>query len=417
MIFVRTLKKPVLALLWSGQTLSAFGSQFSGMALLWLTTQKLGGVAGFIFGITTLVALLFGPLGGIIADRVDRGKLLIWTDIARALLLGILVIMTVLTGVQIGLLVCVVLAIELLGTIFDPALTASLPMLAGDTKTLYETNWVMETTKRLARTICPAISGVILAVLPFFAFFSLDALSFVVSAGSLLLIWKRLLSPPQVHEEQPPKKQAFFLDLWRDIATGYTLARKNTVFFWSLIVLGITNIAWSAAYMIGLPLWVQHTFHENAALWGMIASAYGLGNICSVFLGVLKKRLLLLMYLGKILQGASFLLLVLAGTGYMAVGSMFLGAIGGSLAELILVMLLQTQFPSEHLGKLYSLQRTISNVGISLGSMGASLLYAHLSPAAGIALCGVVIMLFGGSSLFLLAPRFQEREIQAASVL
>jgi DHA3 family macrolide efflux protein-like MFS transporter len=99
--FFRVLKRPSLALLWSGRVLSALDDQLFGVALLWLTTERLGGAAGLIFGPASLLALLFGPFGGAIADRSNRQVLLIGVDIGRGVLIGFLPLLIGIQGLQV----------------------------------------------------------------------------------------------------------------------------------------------------------------------------------------------------------------------------------------------------------------------------------------------------------------------------
>ncbi|HET8909995.1 MAG TPA: MFS transporter, partial [Ktedonobacteraceae bacterium] len=345
------------------------------------------------------------------ADRWNRRVLLIGIDVARGVFVGLLPLLIWIQGLQVWFLVAIILVVDLLGTLFDPALQVSLPILARDSKTLYNLNGVMDTTSRFARVMGPGLTGLLLLFLPFVHFFTLDAVSFGVSALALCLLGTRLTSGSRrgspesnqfpLSQEQERQHQYVLLDFLHDIGTGYALALKHRAFFWAILSLGIINMAWSVAYTIGVPLWTQHILHSNPALLGVMFSAYGLGNVVSLFLGTLGKRWpLMSMYVGKILQGGGFVMLALTSSSLLAIGSMFLSAVGGALGDLTLATMIQTDFPLEHVGKIYSLRRTIGNLGLTLGSLSASLVYLIFPVSTGIMGSGMLIVFVGVTCLF-----------------
>ena len=61
--------------------------------------------------------------------------------------------------------------------------------------------------------------------------------------------------------------------------------------------------------------------------------------------------------------------------------------------------MIQTDFPAEHVGKMYSLRRLIAGAGLMLGSALAAPLFANLHISIGIMLCSLAILLVGGVSL------------------
>jgi len=400
--FFRVLKRPSLALLWSGQVFSSLGDQFFEVALLWLTTKQLGAAAGFIFGTASFVALLFGLFGGVIADRWDRRSLLIGSDVGRCVLIGLLPVLIWMNGLQVWFLLMVILIGDLLGTIFDPALQASLPLLTENIETLYDTNALMDTTSRFARVLGPGLTGILLVFLPFVHFFTLDAITFGISACTFLVLGTRLASPPPSSLKREEGKKSHILgNFLHDVIEGYHLAYKHTAFFWSIVSLGLINMAWSIAYTIGLPLWTQRILHGSPALLGIMISGYGFGNVISLFVGTLgKRRPLTSMYIGKIVQGIGFILLAVTSSSLIAVGSMFVSAIGGALGDITLATMIQTDFPTEHVGKIYSLRRTVGNLGLTFGALASSLVYLVFNVSTGILLSGLLISLIGVICLF-----------------
>src|SRR5690349_15817125 len=82
--FLRLLRQRHLALLWGGQVFSAIGDYLYEIAVVWIAVQVAGGGAGLVVGAGTVSRFVCGLLGGVFADRWDRRRTLIATDLLRA---------------------------------------------------------------------------------------------------------------------------------------------------------------------------------------------------------------------------------------------------------------------------------------------------------------------------------------------
>src|SRR5207245_1650431 len=99
-----------------------------------------GSGAGIIVAAESVSMLVFGLLGGVYADRWNRRTVMISVDIMRAVAVAILPLLALTGALQLWHLVVVAIIVGSLSSLFDPALQASLPTLAGDTQTLQATN-------------------------------------------------------------------------------------------------------------------------------------------------------------------------------------------------------------------------------------------------------------------------------------
>ena len=130
------LKHRQVFLLWFGRLLSAFGDRFFDISIVWLSAQIIGSEAGFILAAGSISNFVAGLIGGVLADRWDRQKMMITIDIVRASS-----IMTLPLAAFLGEITLIHLAIAAaiegaLGSLFDPALQASLPLLIEDEQEL-----------------------------------------------------------------------------------------------------------------------------------------------------------------------------------------------------------------------------------------------------------------------------------------
>ncbi|HTK11156.1 MAG TPA: MFS transporter [Ktedonobacteraceae bacterium] len=393
MHFFKILSKRHIAFLWVSQVLSAMGDYFYSIAVIWIAVKTVGSGAGIVAAAEAASTLVFGLLGGVFADRWDRRKVMVTVDIIRAGTVALLPILEYFGVLQLWHLTVVAVVIGGLEALFDPALQASLPALAGDTQTLQAMNGLMDVTSRLARTLGPSLAGVLVAFMPLPQFFTLDAVSFVISALAILSLGRRFIWKPA--ESSTPNKGV--LAVPHEIAGAIGLLKAHRPLAWAIIANAINNILWSIAFVIGVPILVDRVLVGNVGAYGLIIGAYGVGNVLSNFvIGSLPLRnRVSMVFSGLIVLGAGFLLLALATTLPMALLGAAFAAIGGPMGDIIIATMIQTEFPANQIGKIYSLRMVTASVGGSLGLVLAVPLFAHFSVMYTIGACACAMIAMG----------------------
>jgi Na+/melibiose symporter-like transporter len=173
--------------LWLGQVVSQMGDWFDTIALytIILNLTGSGRDVGLLLVARFVPSFLFGPLSGVVADRFSRQRIMIVTDILRALVvLGFLFvrradqlwIIYVLTVFQLGL-----------STFFEPAKTAAIPSIVED-RELVAANAISSVTWSVMLTLGAAIGGLITGWFGTNAAFILDAASYLLSAALIASI-------------------------------------------------------------------------------------------------------------------------------------------------------------------------------------------------------------------------------------
>jgi DHA3 family macrolide efflux protein-like MFS transporter len=390
MQFLRVLLKWHLALLWSGQVLSAMGDYFYQIAVVWIAIQIARGAGGIVLAAQAGAALACGLLGGIYADRWNRRVIMIGVDVIRALVVGSLPVMSYLGLLHLWYLVLVGIVVGGLGSLFNPALQASLPSLAGDVPTLQAANGLMDITSRLARALAPALAGVLVTFLPLTHFFTLDAISFGISALSVLLLGRRFAWQPQ-RIERAAKGVRGIVD---DLSEAVRLVQGQQVILWTMISYGVVNMAWSAAFVVGVPLLAKEVLKSGVGVYGLIVGAYGAGNVMSnlVIGSLVIRRRVLVMLLAQLIVGTGFLVMVSVPLLPVVLLGAALASLGGPMGDIIYTTLIQMTFPAHHLGKVYSLDMTISNVGGMVGLALAGVLFLWSGVVPGIICCALLIV-------------------------
>ena len=193
--------------LWTGQSISEFGTQISQLALPWLAAANLHatplefsllGVLGF------LPFILFALPAGVWVDRLRRRPLLIAGDAARAVLLAYIPIAWVLGILTIGQLLALQFVVGIFTVVFDVAYQSYLPSLVARDQ-LVEGNSKLQTTVSAAQIGGPGIAGALIGVLTAPYAIAVDAVSFVVSTAFMLPI-RAVETTPERADGQPRPK-------------------------------------------------------------------------------------------------------------------------------------------------------------------------------------------------------------------
>ncbi|MDR7071094.1 MFS transporter [Fictibacillus barbaricus] len=394
MSFIKILRIPHLSILWLSQLLSAIGDHLYVIAITWIAVKELGASAAYVIGAGTFSALFFGIAGGIYADRWNRHKTMITADFLRAFLVGLLPFLHWYSEIELWHLVTISVVVSGLGTFFNPALQASLPAICKDSITLQQTNALMDTTHRFARIFGPGLTGVFLTVFPLAQFFTLDAFTFVLSALALLLI-RHAFSINENKESLITAKSTPLIDFMK----ASTLLKNHKILLWALISLSLVNLCWGVVYMVGVPLFTEQILKENVGAFGLIGGAYGIGNILSLFMVGSLKRNIRFMYAGHVILGIGFLVIASADSIWIAVAGAIIAAFGSPLGDIMLLTMIQTDFPTEHIGKIYSFRALLGGLGLSLGALIASFTYSYFPIPIVMAFFSGVILLIGFTGL------------------
>lgn len=392
-----------LLTLWLAQVFSAIGDRLYEIAIVWLAVQLTGSEAGFVLAAQAVSRLVFGLLGGVYADRLNRRSVMIVSDVARAIVVLSLPLATLWGDLHLFHLMVVAVMVGALNAFFEPALIASLPHLTRSSRTLNALNGLMDVTSRLARIIGPGLAGFWLAIMPISQFFSLDALSFVLSAVAIFSLGRHF-------DWQPSRDATASQGIFSDIreAWGYLQARPHVL--WCIIANSITNLSWGCIFMVGTALLIPQRFQGDAGMLGIIMAVYGVGNVLSniVVSNLEIRRRPRLVFIGVLFLALGFVMLSFAPTFRLALFWSAFAALGGPMMDLSLLLMIQHEFPSHVVGKIFSARGMLSHAGYALGLALAAPLFVLLPLLEGMLLMScllIVLAIVGMVKFWQLEPK------------
>lgn len=378
--------------LWTGQTVSIFGSLITRTALPFAAILTLH-ASPIELGLLTAADVAPGILAGLIAgawiDRLRRRPLMIASDLGRALLLASIPLAYLLGVLHITQLYLVALLAGTLTTVFEVAYLAYLPSVVGRQQ-LLEGNSRLAASASVAESASFGLGGWLVQLFSAPLAIAIDAVSFLWSAASLALI--RAPEPPPLPEGERQGMR-------REIGEGLRLVlhdRPLRVLAGSAALLTLSMGIGSALFM----LYVTRNLGFEPGVLGMI---FAVGGVSSLLAAALTPRLTArlgetrAMAVGLALTALGSLLVVLA-PGATILGVAFLVGqqlVGDSGATLFLVnnkSLVQAAAPDRLLGRVTATVRFGTVVTMLAGSLAGGLLGELLGVRAAYALSPLVTL-------------------------
>lgn len=255
--------------LWSAETISVFGSQFSGLALPLVAILLLDASA---FAVSALVVVEFLPFillaipAGVWVDRLRRKPILVAGDLGRAVLLGSIPLAYVFDALTLAHLYVVGFLVGVCTVFFDVAYQSYLPSLV-DRDRLVEGNSKLEVSRSTSQLAGPGAAGGIVSALGAPVAILLDAISFAVSAVFLFAIRKREALPERAPDAERPSMLA-------DAREGLRFVLRNPYLRAISICTGTSNFFWS----MGGALLVVYAVRELEMSPALLGLAFSLGN-------------------------------------------------------------------------------------------------------------------------------------------
>jgi MFS family permease len=251
-----------------GQTTSLIGTWMQSTAQSWLvfTLTHSATDIGFVVALQTLPVLLLGPYGGVIADRVDKRRLMIGLQSVMGLQAASLAILSILHMVT-YLDVCLLAVVLGLNNAFEnPSRQAFVLEMVGSDN-LRNAVSLNSTMNNVARAVGPAVAGVLIAAVGEGWCFALNALSFVAVVGSLMVMDRTTLNP------STPTLRAK-----GQLREGFRYVARTPKLAIPLVMMALVGML-AYEFQVTLPIVAGKVFHGSSATYGLLLAAMGAGAV------------------------------------------------------------------------------------------------------------------------------------------
>ncbi len=377
--------------LWTGQTISQFGSQVTILALplaAALTLHASVAEIGLLSAMSTLPFLLFGLIAGVWVDRMSRRPILIAADLGRAVLLFLVPALALCHVLNVAALVVIAFLVGIFTVFFEVAYQSFLPSLVGSAH-LIDGNAKLEITRSAAQVAGPGVAGVLVQLITAPLAIVVDALSFVVSV--LFLTWIR--TPEPLPTPRDPKE----IDIWREIGEGMHFMRNAPLLKAITAGMGTINLFGSIIFTV-LVLYATRDLGIGAGLFGTIFMSGNLGFLLGALIARITARRFGIgpSIIGAVLiLGIGGLLVPLASgprlvTVSMLIVAQFSRGLGGAVFNINNLSVRQAVTPTHLLGRINAIVRVIGTGALSVGALAGGTLGSVLGlrPTLGIGAIG-----------------------------
>ncbi len=251
-----------------GQSISLIGTWMQTTAQAWLvlTITNSATDLGYVIGLQTLPILLLGPYGGVIADRVDKRRLMVFLQSLMGLQALALGILTIMHAAQFWEICVLAVVLGLNNTFENPARQAFVLEMVGPTD-LRNAVTLNSVTFNAARAVGPAVAGVLIATVGVGECFMANAVSFVAVVASLVTMDKGALDP------SPPTARAR-----GQLREGFSYVRHNRRLAVPLLMMAMVGM-FTYEFQVSLPVLARLTFHGNSEVFGFMTAAMGIGAV------------------------------------------------------------------------------------------------------------------------------------------
>jgi MFS family permease len=377
-----------------GQAVSAIGDAISMTVLPLLVVALTGsGIAMGIVGVLQLLPdLLLGLPAGALADRWDRRRMIIVADLGRALLTALVPLSVMLGWPTMGVILLVTFPINTLRVLFLAAWTAVMPSIVGRDQVGRASGYA-EAIFSASYAIGPAVAGLLVTVLGPGPTLALDAASFLVSAGSMMLIRRPLRADRGASESH----------LVADIREGVGYMIREPVLrmlipFWTTLSMATTPMVPATIFFLTIDR------AQGAGEVGLILSAYSVGSLVGALLAtrLTNGRLGRLMLVANVVMAATMVVFTLSYQPMVQAAIAVTSGIAGALVFVPYITLRTTIPPDYLLGRVGSSARTIS-IGLApIGTLLAGLSLDAFGGQATVILMALVMTL--ASIVFAFSP-------------
>lgn len=391
-------ENPAFARLYGAQLVTFAGEWFATVALLGLVLEFTGSAAAasLVLVLQTGGFAVTAPIAGVLADRLDRRRLLLAANLARAPLP--LAFLLVGGPDTLWLLFAVVGLLAAGAATFEPTSSASLPNLVARER-LPEANVLIGSAWGTMLAVGAAIGGLVAATLGREAVFIINAVAFAGSAALIAGIRRPLQEARQTHGPAPGFVEAARVAI--SFARGHRLV--------GAFLLSKTTFGFGTGIVALLAVFGADVFDAGDAGIGLLFAARGLGALAGPFvaraiLGTEDRGLLVGIGVSLVVVIVCYGLFPLAPAIGLAAILVFGAHLGGGAQWTLSTLGLQRATPDALRGRLFSFDYTMVTLTITISTLAAGLIADGISPAVGVWSMVALVAIAGSAWAVFVSP-------------
>jgi MFS family permease len=266
-------------LFWFGQLISLVGTWMQSIGQAWLVLELTHSawLLGIVGALQFLPVMLFSLFGGVLADRLPKRKVLLFTQSSAMLQATILWILVATGHVQIWEVLALASLLGLTNSIDMPTRQAFVAEMVGR-EDLPNAIALNSSLFNMARVVGPGLGGIIIAWLGVAPLFLLNAISFIAVIVGLALIKMNDLYAQAIRS--PAKGEAPRQSTLQSLREGLAYVVRTPSVFLVIVVVGVISL-FGINFNVILPLFATEVLQVGPEGFGFLSATFGLGSLLS----------------------------------------------------------------------------------------------------------------------------------------
>jgi len=352
------------------QIISLIGGNILRFALLLFILDISGsaGTFGLVMAISQIPVFLFAIPGGIIADRMNKKKLIVFFDGIKTVICAGLLAIFLAGAYSIANLTAIIAVFMMIMTLFTPILTAATPAIV-DGEVLEEANGAIQAINATSELLSFVLGGILIATIGIMNIIILAGVSFLIS--TIIDLFIKIAYQKEQSEFGVIKTAALDMKKSLNYAT-----KKNPLIIKLATSMGFFSFLIMPIMTVAMPYIIRIQFQASDTMFGVSQAVGAFGMLLGGILSGKFKKWLEIKHFAKLVSIVAALCLLLAVTVYAPLFSgvalpfwlfniilMFVMVLM-TFGTVIAMSLIQKQVPEKYLGKTIALMITIINVSI-----------------------------------------------------
>lgn len=397
-------------MLWFGQIISDFGDSMTNLALLLLVNHLTGSTAALatMAIVLALPSLTFGLVSGVIIDRVDRRKIMILSDLLRAIFVAGFLLVD--SAEKIWILYVIAFMQASIATFFTPARSALIPNIVPK-EGLMSANSLSQTSRIVFGLIGTGVGGFLIGYFDqYWEVFVIDAVTFLVS----LILISRIRYQ---HVPGTDKTSISLSTIFGELTEGVRTTFSNRILSGTILAFAVTMLGLGAVNILLVPLLVDDLQVSETWFAAIEFSQTGAMVLAGALMTVLAARLkpTRILSLALIGLGGAVALMSLPTSVWHVMAILFLAGLTITPVQAAGSTIIQTTVPDEMRGRTGSANNALITIA-QLVSMAAAGLLADSFGARNVFILGGVIVALAGVVAMLIFRGVDLEPLEISSV-
>lgn len=353
-----------------GQMISIFGNAILRFALPLYILDKTGSttIFGTILAVSTIPTILFSPLGGILADRVNKKNMMVILDMITAVIIIVFCLLLTI-GLEVILIAILMIIFSLIQSFYQPVVQASMPAITAKDN-LEKANGIVSLVNALSNLIGPLLAGILYGLYGIWPIMITSSICFFLA--SIMEMFIKMAFVKQTRHNSP-------LDMIKaDFKESiHFIVKDNPIMLKVMIIISCINLFLTSMILIGLPAMIKVKLGLSSQLYGFTQGAMAAGMITGgILISILGK---------KVSANCAYIFLFLASLSLLPIGFAFSLSLDVMLTYIIislscfLMMIIITMFnitmmsfaqretPSHLIGKIISYILVLAQCTLPIG--------------------------------------------------